>query len=85
MKNKKWMTAACTAALLGAPLQNLSFLGENYFLESKGSENQEKMEETVGEEKTEILCETERESESETESETESESETETESETERK
>ncbi|MBD9014723.1 MAG: hypothetical protein EGR15_09005 [Lachnospiraceae bacterium] len=84
MKNKKWMTAACTAALLGAPLQNLSFLGENYFLESKGSENQEKMEETEGEEKTEILCETERESESETESENESESETETESETER-
>ena len=84
MKNKKWMTAACTAALLGAPLQNLSFLGENYFLESKGSENQEKMEETEGEEKKEILCETERESESETESESESESETETESETER-
>lgn len=83
MKNKKWMTAACTAALLGAPLQNLSFLGENYFLESKGSENQEKMEETEGEEKTEILCETERESESETESETESESESETETETE--
>ena len=79
MKNKKWMTAACTAALLGAPLQNLSFLGENYFLESKGSENQEKMEEAEGEEKTEILCETERESESETESETESESESETE------
>ena len=79
MKNKKWMTAACTAALLGAPLQNLSFLGENYFLESKGSENQEKMEETEGEEKTEILCETELESESETESETESESESETE------
>ena len=83
MKNKKWMTAACTAALLGAPLQNLSFLGENYFLESKGSENQEKMEETEGEEKTEILCETERESESETESETESESESESETETE--
>ena len=83
MKNKKWMTAACTAALLGAPLQNLSFLGENYFLESKGSENQEKMEETEEEEKTEILCETERESESETESETESESESETETETE--
>ena len=79
MKNKKWMTAACTAALLGAPLQNLSFLGENYFLESKGSENQEKMEEAEGEEKTGILCETERESESETESETESESESETE------
>ena len=77
------MTAACTAALLGAPLQNLSFLGENYFLESKGSENQEKMEETEGEEKTEILCETEPESESETESETESESESETETETE--
>ena len=77
------MTAACTAALLGAPLQNLSFLGENYFLESKGSENQEKMEETEGEEKTEILCETERESESETESETESESESESETETE--
>lgn len=83
MKNKKWMTAACTAALLGAPLQNLSFLGENYFLESKGSENQEKMEETEGEEKTEILCETERESESETESESESETETETETESE--
>ena len=40
MKNKKWMTAACTAALLGAPLQSLSFLGDNYFLESKGSEEQ---------------------------------------------
>lgn len=84
MKNKKWMTAACTAALLGAPLQNLSFLGENYFLESKGSENQEKMEEAEGEEKTEILCETERESESETESESESETESESGSETER-
>ena len=69
MKNKKWMTAACTAALLGAPLQSLSFLGDNYFLESKGSEEQG----ALGEET---------ESESETETETESESETETESET---
>ena len=63
------MTAACTAALLGAPLQSLSFLGDNYFLESKGSEEQG----ALGEET---------ESESETETETESDSETETESET---
>ena len=59
MKNKKWMTAACTAALLGAPLQSLPFLGDNYFLESKGSEEQG----ALGEET---------ESESETETETES-------------